>query len=125
MQKNVSLELAKKLKEAGLMKDTGHTGMWYVEKEDGSTILCHSYIIVRENTYKKGSLKRKYYAWDIPELLEELPKRTNITKGEDGETYFVYILSDLGSDNEIVFKDKNLSDALAKLWLELKNNNLI
>jgi hypothetical protein len=128
MQKTTSIKMAKQLKEAGYSGECDCVWQKYTQYEwklsrcsdfDGINNKGQKEIDGREHiTVFINDTDDACFSPDIPELLEELPARTNIVKGEDG-SYYVSIMVGLDDDNEIIFKDKNLSDALAKLWISI------
>jgi len=142
--KTVSLELAKQLKEKGYPQDITFSGSYFyqgtineIEKEEGYVLLSH-----RELLGFKGAIK--ILAPTADEILERLPARiTNpSTRNMDRLTFF--IRGHAGDDSKqdvrdgftleywtnynqplVRIRDDTLADAAAKMWLYLKENDLL
>lgn len=127
MEKHVvSLEIAKKLKEMRWEKETNYsfTNLYRV---DGKFDLV--------NITKKQCRGKLVYAAPLAtEILEELPKWWKHDRGQmleiiysDGDVYWVNYTDYTGScpPNVPEIEDKSLPDALARMWLYLKENNLL
>ena len=132
-----SLELAKKLAEAGYPQENGYA-YWQTTSGSNKTMIVghHSLTPIKQRRY--------YFAPLATELLEELPKRiiasskiSNISSRDvsreymllfgfkNGEYWLRYRITDdyLGYTPEI--SDEHFPNALAKLWLYLTENNLL
>ena len=124
----VSLELAKELKEAGWKKETEFYHDWKNDR-----------IISKIKDIDIGWYKDCYSAPLATEILEELPKFI-----DEDEEYNLHIEKVVNNDFIIRYEDgnamtysgrngeedyyscgKSLSDALAKMWLYLKKENLL
>jgi len=126
----VSLELAKKLKEAGWEKETVY---WWWERRSSSGKL-----ITQEARYKDdppifldgNTVEIIAPAPLAEEMLEELPKK--ITKHSltywltmDYDDAYIMTYSDCDWFAIVQSMDKKLSNALARLWLWLKENGYL
>lgn len=113
MTKTVSLETAKLLKEAGWPQDGGTVEHWY--RPNG-------YLVDRFD-YSGTSPNKDYTAApDVSELLAALPggkKGIVLFKAEDG-----YQVRYPDTDSP-AFKNANPAEALAQLYLALKEQKLV
>ena len=117
----VSLEIAKELKEAGWNKKTEFSYCDTADKrfnENAERYWLYPKETVSARKYNSKGKDIQYPAPLATEILEELPKFMTITKLDDNN----YSVLFLGTD--IQFMDINLCNALAKMWLYLKKENL-
>ena len=134
--KTVSLETAKKLKEAGLELDTyfvwTNTGNLYI-KQTGNTLWQTA------DFTGKYDLRGVYFpAPTLDELLEVMPCYTNdnenylfgMLKSTDNKRYYAYYRN--GHHFAMVYNgctlyccNENPAEAVAELWLKLKANKLV
>jgi len=132
--KVVSLETAKKLKENGFSQDTEHK--WRFNKGDYELVLSSD----KKNGVANFTVFGKPHllaAPDAQEIGEMLPG--SIPYDQDGyhgaclcfdkhSAFYhnssgqIIVRDDIG---EVCFMGKNLAEALAKMWLYLKENKLI
>ena len=131
----VSLELAKRLKEAGYPQDGEY---WYYREHGGEgEVLFHNEIAAEMG---HGFLPDSKIAAAplATELLERLPQRIGINKTKDftlqvwKTDYAEYVVMYVGLDHESKLTahdpaahDKSLPDALAEMYLWLKENNYL
>jgi len=134
----VSLELAKKLKEAGW--DTSVSYMWLQAKNLDAMDLDSDKWIRTPVGMLNPRVNTAYYAPSTDELLEVLPARVEdsylcISKVLDWYCAY-YEVSDYGAGTKTIYKEGDElvslefkaptpSDALAKLWLKLKEEGII
>lgn len=111
----VSLETAKKLKEAGWRKET----LYYLEEHK----ILETVIVRRFDERDKENCERlhDFSAPLATELLEEFEDSVSIKKFK--YDYIVYYY-DLKTDKEFMEKSECPQEALAQMWLYLKENNL-
>jgi len=115
----VSLQLAKELEENG--SNIGDHYEWYYDEVDNSwNTGCCKAICNREKLTKQGWL---HHAPLLTEILDELPDEVSIKK----EAKYYMCRSYKRSDKNYRYakKDKNLCDAAARLWIELKKEGYI
>lgn len=133
----VSLELSKKLKEAGYHQE-GYFRHWYVP-EDYSSYTSHYHYIehhfspvfsgIKIKREKKDRLHKecleKYscIAPTVAELGEGLPVDFHSFKLENGSWRCFY--NDISSLVIIYYEAETEADARAKMWLELKQRRLV
>ncbi len=114
-QKCVSLETAKKLKETGFPQEMER---YWVDGEHVSLPL-----LLRRFTEDKRT--DVYAAPDAQEILEAIPSRRqlfiDIRYADSLKQYFV---ENKGSSLTTQFHHANLSEALARAWLFLKEKNI-
>lgn len=127
----VSLEIAKQLKEAGWNKETSFVYFAQTEYTDNlhlkdrigfynDTIkLAYRDEIIGLGKALSNGFEIVYEAPIAEEILEELPNGIKIVKYAEG--YFV----SYAEPNNIESDETSLSNALAKMWLELKRAELL
>ena len=119
----VSLEIAKKLKEAGWKKETE---FWWHETMKVELVDKVWYKGVKEDV---GG--RFFPAPITDEILEELPYEIKIQDRfywlciEKEPDHYIVFYKDENKDISEFREDKSLPNALAKMWLYLKSNNLL
>lgn len=121
--KTTSYEISKKLKEAGFEAETDD---FWVKWNEGEATLINRY----EPT---PSLIEKISAYDLETILESVPM--GIDKNEKRydlvieQRVFFYYSDDDGNELEefsiMQKQDESLADTAARLWLVLKQENLI
>jgi hypothetical protein len=117
----VSLELAKQLKEAGWKKETEFC--WALCADMSSTNFGTGEFRITTGGLSSETKVEHYPAPLATELLEELPDMSFDTgRREDKWIIFFQDNSKLNKVN-VVRKDKNLCDALTKMWLYLRKEN--
>jgi len=137
----VSLEIAKKLVEAGWKKETEFCyKVNIVLPTNGFTEVCE-YEIISKDKIKPKKRVEFYPAHLSDEILEEFPDSIKeykfyIFKDERGygvgystddenEEHRVLGQKENERDNEIPFIEKSLPNALALMYIYLKSNNLL
>ena len=146
----VDLELAKELKE-----NDWKTMTWFYFKQDYHDMyyslnmqnISHSLLDIRCEPKKSGGI---YSAPTTDELLKVLPKYLNLDNSFSGQSYLeidnlwekgkmwdncngdnsnfiCHVSFNLGLTKDTIpeITDKKLPNALAKMWLYLKKNNLL
>lgn len=120
----ITLETAKKLKEAGWSKETN--SVW--EKQVG-----FSPIPIPANemkNYDLGSVEYVYPCPSLEELLAEMPESLNVhtywffLEKFAGKYYALYRNVGFSPLRELI-SDPNPSEAVALLWLKLQSENLL
>lgn len=131
-----SLELARKLKEAGYPQEGEFWWKHYEQSEVGELP-----ILARDDEINDGFMEDYYAAPLCTELLEQLPEYIDLPDGsrkypliykdhygdERGQVYRAY-LSDISNPNflgEMRFENQSLPNALAEMWLWLKENSYL
>ena len=122
MTKCVSLETAKRLKEAGWPQDTTdnhwfeYCGKEKIEVKPG----------LSTNRITGGNFKN-YDAPDVSDLLTALPNGVQMTKGLAYGNYYCqdYRERESGAALENEKWQKNPSEALAQLWLALRKEKIV
>jgi len=130
MKDCVSLDIAKKLEEAGWKRDDRHW-IWIVAFGKGSLQMAREWRDTLfdkrcfENLCETANFKEHFAAPTIGELLEALPDWSTIKKMERGEPlkqYLTYNNIELPGWNST---QDNPADALALLWMKLKKKGII
>ena len=130
----ISLELAKKLKKAGFKQE----GLfWWIEKGCPIRTSKKEYsqrtgFVYDDNYFVKHDgciLEAICSAPTTEEILKGLPKHFSrqylgIAPSLNNNAYGVYYM-DSSQNITIIHEDKKLTNALAKMWIYLKENNLL
>jgi hypothetical protein len=121
-----NLELSRELREAGYPQESYFYWEKWITEEEGYSLL--HYISITE--WNEDDKNRMFASPTADEILERLPLfikdnghgrgRLVVEKGINGWT--VGYINDWGRMNK---NDKSLADAVAKMWLYLKKNNLL
>ncbi len=118
----VGLEIAKQLKKSGWNKETEYLWIYH-----GDASGCR-WELYRDSDWDDKGFIEQCYAPIATELLEEIPNKIestylSIIKMDKG----TYVVQYCEEDNNTVkdFGDLSLPDALAKMWIYLKENKLI
>ena len=125
MTKTVSLEIAKRLKEAG-WEQNERTENYFIEHKDGTGVIVSfdslAYPGFNCCSPSIGNHTGQHFAApDIPELLEALPKGVALRKTFSGSGYLAYFstLENKEAAPTGTGAQANPANALALLWLEL------
>lgn len=131
--KTVNLELSKQLKSTGFPQDTEHSSFcYYMNNGESALLQCPEGMWPFEN--------KTFASPTADEILDQLPDRIVTDEGMcfdlniwSNPSYPRWVVSywwdedtrrESGMDNKNI-SDNSLADALAKMWLYLKNNNLL
>lgn len=113
----VNLELSKRLKEAGYPQESSTYFRWLDFHGEFRTLLSESF--VREDD------KKEWYAAPLAtELLERLSKNMFLLSTLEKNGKFCYMISIVKNDQQS-WCFPSLPDALAEMWLWLKENNFL
>ncbi len=131
----VSLETAKKLKEAGWNERTVFSYSQKINSDKGYTVLGdYRLVLTRDVGYAKNDSSTSIYAPTLSELLAEMPKELE-DRGESKDWSTFLIIDFCGNiicyenewrEFEYAFGDEEqLLESASDLWLKLKSENLI
>lgn len=126
-----SLELSKQLKEAGLKAESEF--YWLIDSPDPKTGKERSRLEYCGNDKPlSDEWKEIIPAYLTDELLNELPHEvycvkdyTTVTTDPDSQQVFYYRVNYGLGKKPVYFESKSLPNALAKMWLYLKQEGLI
>lgn len=124
MIKTTSLETSKALKEAGFRQED-ITYWWHDYNVHNDGLSVKNYYLMNEKPTHSG-LAKDYAAPTTDELLEELPKDTEICKRLSN--YFI-VNCEVDAKGptwlHVRFDNESLPEALAQCWLWLKKEGLL